>query len=67
MLLRLRLTLLYSLLMGGVLLVFGAAAFSLVDIVLISQVDDTLTTTAGEFIEISSLNDLKKVKFGESG
>lgn len=64
MLLRLRLTLLYSLLMGGVLLVFGAAAFSLVDIVLISQVDDTLTTTAGEFIAISSLNDLKKVKFG---
>lgn len=64
MLLRLRLTLLYSLLMGGVLLVFGAAAFSLVDVVLISQVDDKLTTTAEEFIEISSLNDLKKVKFG---
>lgn len=64
MLLRLRLTLLYSLLMGGVLLIFGAAAFSLVDIVLISQVDDKLTVTAGEFIAVSSLNDLKEVKFG---
>ena len=64
MLLRLRLTLLYSLLMGGVLLVFGAAAFTLVDIVLISQVDDALTATAGEFITMSSLNDLKEVKFG---
>ena len=64
MLLRLRLTLLYSLLMGGVLLIFGAAAFSLVDIVLVSQVDDKLSVTAGEFIEVSSLNDLKEVKFG---
>ncbi|HSM70691.1 MAG TPA: HAMP domain-containing sensor histidine kinase, partial [Anaerolineales bacterium] len=63
MLLRLRLTLLYSILMGGVLLVFGAAAFSLVDIVLISQVDDTLELTADEFIAISSVNHLKEVKF----
>ena len=64
MLLRLRLTLLYSLLMGGVLLIFGAAAFSLVDIVLISQVDDKLTIAAGEFINASSVNDLNKIKFG---
>lgn len=64
MLLRSRLTFLYSLLMGGVLLIFGAAAFSLVDIVLISQVDDKLTVTAEEFIAISSVNNLKEVKFG---
>ena len=64
MLLRLRLTLLYSLLMGGVLLIFGAAAFSLVDTVLLSQVDDKLDVIAGEFIEISSFNNLKEVKFG---
>ncbi|MDX1378805.1 MAG: HAMP domain-containing sensor histidine kinase [Anaerolineales bacterium] len=65
MLLRLRLTLLYSILMGGVLLVFGAAAFSLVDIVLISQVDDTLERTAAEFMAISSVDSLKEVRFGD--
>ena len=64
MLLRLRLTLLYSILMGGVLLIFGAAAFSLVDTVLISQVDDKLTITAGEFMAAATVNDLKKVEFG---
>lgn len=64
MLLRVRLTLLYSLLMGGVLLIFGAAAFLLVDTVLISQVDDKLTVTAGEFMAISSVDNLKQVKFG---
>lgn len=63
MLLRLRLTLLYSLLMGGVLLIFGAAAFLLVDTVLLSQVDDKLTVTAGEFMAISSVDNLKQVKF----
>lgn len=66
MLLRLRLTLLYSLLMGGVLLVFGAVAFSLVDTVLLSQVDDQLTITAEEFIAISSVNYLKEVKFEQT-
>ena len=65
MLLRLRLTLLYSILMGGVLLVFGAAAFSLVDIVLISQVDDSLELTAGEFIASSNVDSLKQVRFGD--
>lgn len=64
MLLRLRLTLLYSLLMGGVLLIFGAVAFSLVDTVLLSQVDDKLDGVADEFIAISSFNNLKEVKFG---
>jgi two-component system, OmpR family, sensor kinase len=64
MLLRLRLTLLYSILMGGVLLIFGAAAFSLVDTVLISQVDDKLTITAGEFMAVAMVNDLKQVEFG---
>ena len=64
MLLRLRLTLLYSLLMGGILLVFGAVAFSLVDVVLLSQVDDKLVVMADEFIAVATLNDLKEVQFG---
>jgi signal transduction histidine kinase len=50
--------------MGAVLLIFGAAAFSLVDTVLISQVDDQLTLTVNEFIASSSVNALKEVKFG---
>ncbi|HAV77948.1 MAG TPA: hypothetical protein DCX53_11420 [Anaerolineae bacterium] len=64
MFLRVRLTFLYSLLMGAVLLIFGAAAYSLVDIVLLSQVDDKLEVTAGEFIAASRVNYLKEVKFG---
>jgi len=64
MLLRVRLTLLYSLLMGAVLLIFGAAAFALVDIVLLSQVDDKLAVTAREFIATSHVNNLKEVNLG---
>jgi heavy metal sensor kinase len=61
--LRLRLTLLYSLLMGGILLLFGAAAYLLVNNVLISQVDDMLEMTAYDFIKVARVNSLEKVKF----
>ncbi len=44
--LRLRLTLLYSTLLGGTLLLFGALVYGLVSLVLISQVDNTLTQQA---------------------
>src|SRR5258706_4377076 len=40
--LRLRLTLLYSTFMGGILLIFGAAVFILVNVILLNQVDTTL-------------------------
>jgi two-component system OmpR family sensor kinase len=58
-----RLTFLYSLLLGGILLIFGAGAFSLVNTVLLSQVDDKLASTSEEFIAISSATSLKKVEF----
>lgn len=61
--LRLRLTLLYSLLMGGILLLFGAAAYLLVNNVLISQVDDMLEMTAYDFIKVARVNSLEQVKF----
>lgn len=61
--LRLRLTLLYSALMGGVLLVFGLAAFIVVNNVLISSVDDTLTDAAETFKELATVNFLEEVQF----
>ncbi len=48
--LRLRLTLLYSALTGGILLVFGMLIFALISILLINQVDNALTTAAREVL-----------------
>jgi heavy metal sensor kinase len=61
--LRLRLTLLYSLLMGGILLIFGAAAYLLVNNVLLSQVDDMLEVTAYDFIKVAKVDYVEKVRF----
>jgi len=61
--LRLRLTLLYSLLMGGVLLIFGGAAYLLVNNVLLSRVDNALTDVSDDFIKLASVNSLEKVEF----
>ena len=44
--LRLRLTLLYTTLLGGTLLLFGALVYGLVSLVLIGQLDNTLTQQA---------------------
>jgi len=60
-----RLTLLYSILLGGILLMFGAGVFLLVNTVLLSQVDDRLAMTAEEFIRLSGATSLKEVRFGE--
>ncbi len=48
--LRLRLTILYSVLTGGVLLVFGILLYSLVTVMLLSQVDDNLYQTYVELL-----------------
>lgn len=60
--LRLRLTLLYSLVMGGVLLIFGGAAYLLVNNVLLSRVDDTLTEVYPEFVSLANVDSLEEVK-----
>jgi two-component system OmpR family sensor kinase len=44
--LRLRLTLLFTTLLGGTLLLFGALVYGLVSLVLVGQVDNTLTQQA---------------------
>ncbi len=43
--LRLRLTILYSSLTGGILLLFGVLVFFLVNLLLVTQIDDTLVQT----------------------
>ena len=56
--LRLRLTLLYSTLTGGILLVFAAAVIMVFNALLVNQIDDRLEIAAGEVIrgiEVDSL------------
>jgi signal transduction histidine kinase len=60
-----RLTLLYSVLLGGILLIFGAGVYLLVTTVLLSQVDDRLAVTAEEFIALSGATNLKEIRLGE--
>jgi two-component system, OmpR family, sensor kinase len=48
--LRLRLTLLYTSLLGGVLLIFGALVYGMVSVVLLDQVDATLEQSAERII-----------------
>jgi two-component system OmpR family sensor kinase len=62
--LRIRFTLLYSLLAGGILLIFGTAVYLLVSVLLVNQVDDTLTQTAHDIVtntRIDSVGELNVV------
>jgi len=56
--LRIRLTLLYITLVGGILTIFGITVYGSVSITLLNQVDETLERTALEIIENTSANDL---------
>ena len=56
MTLRVRLTLLYASLTGGILLTFGVLIFVLVNILMVNQIDDTLTQTAESIIENSRVD-----------
>jgi two-component system OmpR family sensor kinase len=48
--LRLRLTILYSALTGGILVIFGVLLYSLVNVLLVNQVDSTLSQTANDLL-----------------
>jgi two-component system OmpR family sensor kinase len=61
--LRARLTFIYSVLMGTILLVFGVAAYALVNNVLLSRVDDTLAGVSDDFIKLAQVNYLNEVQF----
>jgi two-component system, OmpR family, sensor kinase len=49
--LRLRLTILYSALTGGILLIFGVLVFFLVNVLLITQIDDTIIQSYSSLIK----------------
>ncbi len=54
--LRLRLTLLYSTLIGGILLLFGSAVYILISITLLNEVDNTLATTVQDIIKVTQVD-----------
>ncbi len=54
--LRLRLTLLYSILIGGILLVFGSAVYILISITLLDEVDNSLATTVQDIIKVTQVD-----------
>ncbi len=54
--LRLRLTLLYTTIMGGILLIFGAAVYVLISIILLNQVDTMLAAVARDIIGVTRVN-----------
>lgn len=54
--LRLRLTLLYSTFMGGILLIFGAAVFILVNVILLNQVDTMLAGVVRDITQVTRVN-----------
>ena len=56
--LRNRLTLLYTSLVGGILLLFGIVVHQLVSVILIDQIDNTLAQTANELISLTQTTSL---------
>ena len=54
--LRLRLTLLYSTLLGGILLLFGVLVYLLVSALLLDQVDRTLKLTTNDIINTAQID-----------
>ncbi|MCX6058947.1 MAG: ATP-binding protein [Chloroflexi bacterium] len=54
--LRLRFTLLYSIFMGGILLIFGAAVYILVNVILLNQVDSMLAVVVRDIAQVTKVN-----------
>ena len=49
--LRLRLTILYSALTGGILLIFGVLVYFLVNVLLVTQIDNSIIQTYSELLK----------------
>jgi signal transduction histidine kinase len=56
--LRWRLTIIYTTLVGGILLLFGVVVYALVSVTLINQLDEILTQTVNDLVEVSHVNEL---------
>lgn len=54
--LRVRLTLLYSTLVAGILLIFGTAVYILISVILLDQVDNMLAATAHDIIGVTAVD-----------
>jgi len=54
--LRLRFTWLYSTIMGGILLIFGAVVYVLVNIILLNQVDSMLAGVVRDITQVTKVN-----------
>ena len=64
--LRSRLTLLYSTLVMGILLVFGSAVYLLVSVLLINHIDNQLEATVKDIVNVTRVNavgDISVIKF----
>ncbi len=59
--LRLRLTLLYSTFMSGILLIFGAAVYILVNVILLNQVDTMLAGVVNDITQVTKVNSVGKL------
>jgi two-component system, OmpR family, sensor kinase len=59
--LRLRLTLLYSIFIGGILVIFGAVVYLGVNFILINQVDILLADVADEVINATHVNEIGEI------
>jgi heavy metal sensor kinase len=59
--LRLRLTLLYSTLIGVILLVFGTTVFLLVNVLLLNQIDETLASVARDIIQVTQVDSVGEI------
>ncbi|RPI84876.1 MAG: sensor histidine kinase [Chloroflexi bacterium] len=62
--LRARLTLLYTALVGGILILFGVAVYGYVTITLINRIDENLEVTAEGIYENTSLDESGELSFG---
>ena len=65
--LRLRLTLLYSTLMGAILLIMGTAVIMIVSVLLLNEIDDSLESLQENIVERIKVDPLDKVQIDFAG
>jgi two-component system, OmpR family, sensor kinase len=59
--LRLRLTLLYSMLMGGILLVSGVAVFFTINYILLNQMDNMLAVVVRDIVKVTQVDSMGEI------
>ena len=59
--LRLRLTLLYSTLMGGILLIFGVGVYTILNYVMLNQLDDMLKSVVEDIVQVTQVDSMGEI------